>query len=97
MRKHSIDDQVLVDAMLRLPGAVWFSILEALGPTIAAKAIDNMRDLGVLYSDNPYAEHFCNTLAAGESEAIHGRMLMKRGAHASEHVCFTPKSGHCRE
>jgi len=78
MRKHSIDDQVLVDAMLRLPGAVWFSLLDVLGPTIAAKAIGNMRDLGILYSDNPYAEQFCNTLADGESEAINGHQLMEK-------------------
>ena len=64
-----VTDEVL-EAMFRLNGAVWFSILEALGPGVAGRAADNMRDLGVLYSDNPYVEHLCNTLAAAESAAL---------------------------
>jgi hypothetical protein len=68
MSKRYIDEQVL-DSVFRLNGAVWFSILEAIGPKAAAKAVDHMRDLGVLYSDNPYCEHLCNTLADAELEA----------------------------
>lgn len=31
-----------------------------------------MRDFGVLYSDNPYCEQLCNTLADAELEAQEG-------------------------
>jgi hypothetical protein len=67
MTKHDYEQKL--DAMFRLHGAVWFSILEAAGPEFARRAIDNMRDLGLLYSDNPYCEHLCNRLADAELEA----------------------------
>jgi hypothetical protein len=63
------DYEQRLDAMFRLHGAVWFSILEAAGPEFARRAIDNMRDLGLLYSDNPYCEHLCNRLADAEISA----------------------------
>lgn len=72
------DDQV-VDAMIRLNGAVWFSILEALGPIVAARAADNMRDMSIMYSDNPYCEYLCNKLANAETEA--------RGVNSSCATC----------
>jgi hypothetical protein len=65
----SKNDKQMIDAMFRLNGAVWFSILEALGPAFGARAAHNMRDLGVLYSDNPYCENLCNRLADAELEA----------------------------
>jgi DNA-dependent RNA polymerase len=71
MSRRYIDEQVL-DGIARLNGAIWFSILEALGPKVAARVADNMRDFGVLYSDNPYCEQLCNTLADAELEAQEG-------------------------
>jgi hypothetical protein len=68
MSRRYIDEQML-DGIARLNGAIFFSILEALGPQIAARIADNMRDFGVLYSDNPYCEQLCNTLADAELEA----------------------------
>jgi hypothetical protein len=68
MSRRYIDEQVL-DGVARLNGAIFFSILEALGPQIAARVVDNMRDFGVLNSDNPYFEQLCNTLADAEVEA----------------------------
>jgi len=81
MSKRRYDEQI-VDAMFRLHGAVWFSILEALGPDVAARAVDHMRDLGVMYSDNPYCERVCNKLADAETKAREGEydfrnMLMR--------------------
>src|SRR6476646_7349211 len=48
MSRRYIDEQML-DGIARLNGAIFFSILEALGPQIAARIADNMRDFGVLY------------------------------------------------
>ena len=45
---------------------MWFSLIEALGPEIAARAADNLRDFGVMYSYNPRVEALCNTLADGK-------------------------------
>jgi hypothetical protein len=39
--------------------AIWFSLLEALGPEVAAKAVRNLRDFGVPYSDDPRCERLC--------------------------------------
>ena len=65
----------------RLPAAVWFSILEALPPRIAARAADNIRDLGALYSDNPYCQHLCNTLAGADLDyGFDFRKMMRAGA-----------------
>jgi hypothetical protein len=62
MARRYVDDTAL-DAMVRVSGAVWFSLLEAMGPQFAARATANMADFGALYSDNPYAEQLCNSLA----------------------------------
>jgi hypothetical protein len=40
--------------------------MEALGPEIAARAADNLRDFGVLYSYDPRIETLCNILADGK-------------------------------
>jgi hypothetical protein len=68
MSRRYIDEQVL-DGMFRVQGAIWFSIVDALGPKVAARAAHSMRDFGVLYSDNPYCEQLCNKLADVELEA----------------------------
>jgi hypothetical protein len=65
MSRRYIDEQML-DGLTRLSGAIFFSITEALGPQLAARVAENMRDLAVLNSDNPQLEHLCNTLADTE-------------------------------
>ena len=65
MSKRNID---VVDTVLRLQGAVWFSIIEALGPQMAERAIDSMRDFGALHYDSPYCEQLCNQLADAAEE-----------------------------
>jgi hypothetical protein len=71
MARCYVDDATL-DAMVRVSGAVWFSLLEALGPRFAARATANMADFGTMYADNAYAEQLCNSLAQAD-ETIHRR------------------------
>ena len=47
MTKRNYEQKL--DATIRLHSAVWFSILEALGPDTARRAAANMYDLGLLY------------------------------------------------
>jgi hypothetical protein len=68
MTKRDYYEQKL-DATIRVHSAVWFSILEALGPDIARRAAANMYDLGLIYSDNPYCEELCTRLAHAELQA----------------------------
>ena len=82
MSRRYIDEQVL-DGITRLNGAIFFSILEALGPQIAARVADNMRDFGVLNSDNPYCEQLCNTLADAELEVQEGNFDFRESARIS--------------
>jgi hypothetical protein len=56
---------------------MWLAILEAIGPELAARAVDNMRDLALLYSANPDCEALCNRLADAQ-EAGDRCALMKR-------------------
>ena len=67
MTKRNYEQKL--DATIRLHSAVWFSILEALGPETARRAAANMYDLGLLYSDNPYCEELCTRLADAELDA----------------------------
>ena len=62
--KQYIDEQI--DGLSCVQSAIWFSLIEALGPEIAARAADNLRDFGVLYSYDPRVEALCNTLADGK-------------------------------
>jgi hypothetical protein len=56
-RRHT-DEQI--DDISRVQSAIWFSLLEALGPEVAARAVQNLRDFGVLYSEDPRCERLCN-------------------------------------
>ena len=64
MSKRYTDEQI--DELSCVQNAMWFSLIEALGPEIAARAADNLRDFGVMYSHNPRVEALCNTLADGK-------------------------------
>jgi hypothetical protein len=64
MSKQYIDEQI--DGLSCVQNAIWFSLMEALGPEIAARAADNLRDFGVLYSHDQRIEGLCNTLADGK-------------------------------
>jgi hypothetical protein len=64
MSKQYVDEQI--DGLSCVQSAIWFSLMEALGPEIAARAADNLRDFGVLYSHDSRIEGLCNTLAAGK-------------------------------
>jgi hypothetical protein len=61
MSKQYVDEQI--DGISCVQSAIWFALLEALGPEIAARAADNLRDFGVLYSYDPRVEGLCNALA----------------------------------
>ena len=56
------------DAMFRTLGAIWYSTLDALEPSAAARASDNMRDMAILYGNNPLCARWCSTLADGLQE-----------------------------
>jgi hypothetical protein len=63
--KQYIDEQI--DGLSCVQSAIWFALMEALGPEIAARAADNLRDFGVLYSYDSRVEGLCNALADGKS------------------------------
>jgi hypothetical protein len=63
--KQYIDEQI--DGLSSVQSAIWFSLMEALGPEIAARAGANLRDFGVLYPYDPRVEAACNTLADGKT------------------------------
>jgi uncharacterized membrane-anchored protein len=65
MSKRFTDEQI--DGLSCVQSAMWFSLMEALGPEIAARAADNLRDFGVLYSYDPRVEERCNALADGKA------------------------------
>jgi hypothetical protein len=58
MSKQHTNEQL--DDLSRVQSAIWFSLLEALGPEIATRAVRNLRDFGVLYSDDQRCERLCN-------------------------------------
>ena len=64
MSKRYTDEQI--DELSCVQNAMWFSLIEALDPEIAARAADNLRDFGVMYSYNPRVEALCNALADGK-------------------------------
>jgi hypothetical protein len=64
MSKRYTDEQI--EELSCVQSAIWFSLMEALGPEIAARAADNLRDFGVLYSHDPRVEGLCNALADGK-------------------------------
>jgi hypothetical protein len=63
--KQYIDEQI--DGLSCVQSAIWFALMEALGPEIAARAADNLRDFGVLYSYDSRVEGLCNALADGKT------------------------------
>ena len=64
-------DEEMLDGVSRFQCAIWFSILEALGPEAGARAADHMRDFGILNSDNRYCKQLCHAAAQAELRAIH--------------------------
>ena len=68
MSKQYVDEQI--DGMSCVQSAIWFALLEALGPEIAARAADNLRDFGVLYSYDPRSKDFATPWRTESRRAI---------------------------
>ena len=63
-------DPVLVDAILRIIGGVFFAHCDGGN---AAKAVESLRRFGDINSDNPACYSLCQSLADAQEDALHVR------------------------
>ena len=72
------DTPMLLDAMLRMIGAVYTVHCDVAGPDKAAKAVDAMYQWAELNSDNPLCAKFCTALADAQAEQNHRNFDFRR-------------------
>ena len=72
MQRQHVDAGV-IDALLRLIGAVFFATCDIAGDKAAAAAVESLRSFGDVNSDNLDCHALCHALADAQEDALHAK------------------------